>query len=414
MAQRDHDDRGVNGQGMHRREFLAAGAAGVAGLWSAGLASAEAPVPAPRVKRYVPLGKTGLSISDISFGSSRMRDPAAVRHAFERGVNYFDSAEGYKGGDSETAIGEALHDVRDRVFLTSKTKAEADATRADMMQALEGSLRRLRTDHVDVYFNHAVNSVDRMQNEEWAEFTELAKQQGKIRFRGMSGHGAQLVECLEYSLDHDLLDVILVAYNFGQDPAFVSKFLNRFDFITLQPDLPPLLARAHAKGVGVVAMKTLMGGRANDMRPWEKPGGTFAQAAFRWTLSNPDVDALVISMNDAESIDEYLVASGSTAVSRHDVDLLSRYAAMNAAAYCQHGCGRCAGSCPAGVEIAEVLRTRMYDVDYGDRELARSDYAAIAGGASPCVACSGEPCAGACPIGIPISALTRDAAARLG
>jgi len=316
MAQRDHDDRGVNGQGMHRREFLAAGAAGVAGLWSAGLASAEAPVPAPRVKRYVPLGKTGLSISDISFGSSRMRDPAAVRHAFERGVNYFDSAEGYKGGDSETAIGEALHDVRDRVFLTSKTKAEADATRADMMQALEGSLRRLRTDHVDVYFNHAVNSVDRMQNEEWAEFTELAKQQGKIRFRGMSGHGAQLVECLEYSLDHDLLDVILVAYNFGQDPAFVSKFLNRFDFITLQPDLPPLLARAHAKGVGVVAMKTLMGGRANDMRPWEKPGGTFAQAAFRWTLSNPDVDALVISMNDAESIDEYLVASGSTAVSR--------------------------------------------------------------------------------------------------
>ena len=50
-----------------------------------------------------------------------------------------------------------------------------------MMKSLEGSLRRLRTDYVDVYFNHAVNAVERMQNEEWAEFTELAKKQGKIR-----------------------------------------------------------------------------------------------------------------------------------------------------------------------------------------------------------------------------------------
>jgi len=406
--------RGCDDQRIDRREFLVAGAAGMAGLWGAGLGNAAVEPLTPGVKRYVPLGRTGLSISDISFGSSRMRDPAAVRHAFERGVNYFDSAEGYKGGDSETAIGEALHDVRDRVYLTSKTKAEADSTRAEMMAALEGSLRRLRTDRVDIYFNHAVNHLDRMKNDEWAEFTEIAKKQGKIRFRGMSGHGAQLVECLEYSLDHDLVDVILVAYNFGQDPAFISRFLDRFDFIALQPNLPPLLTRAHAKGVGVVAMKTLMGARVNDMRPYETPGSTFAQAAFRWTLSNPDVDALVISMNDAAMIDEYLGASGARSVGRRDRDLLGRYAALFGSAYCQHGCDRCADRCPNGVEIAEVLRTRMYDTDYGDRELARSDYGVIERDASPCLSCSGGPCASACPNGIPISALTRDTALRLG
>ena len=395
---------------LRRRELLGASALGAAGWLLPNGARAETP-PEPQVRRYVPLGRTGMEISDISFGSSRMRDPKAVRHAYERGVNYFDSAEGYKGGDSETAIGEALHDVRDRVFITSKTKAGASATRQEMMAALEASLKRLRTDYVDVYFNHAVNEKGRMANPEWAEFTELAKQQGKIRFRGMSGHAGHLVECLEYSLENGLLDVVLVAYNFGQDPGFMQRFLTSFDFIALQPELPKMLTRLHEAGVGVVAMKTLMGAKANDLKPWERPGGTFSQAAFRWVLSNADVDALVISMNDAEMIDEYLGASG-TQLSRDDLQLLGEYAARYGRGYCQHGCSACAQSCPAGVPIAEVLRTRMYDVDYGDAALAREDYAKLGSGGAACLACDGSPCAGACPNGIVISSRTRDAARR--
>ncbi len=406
------DDRPCFRPGFDRRDFLkgtAAGAVGWLGARAPALADEE-----PRVRSYRPLGRTGMKIADISFGSSRMSDPAVVHYAFARGVNYFDSAEGYKGGASETAIGEALHGVRDKVFITSKTQAGADATRGEMMAALEGSLKRLRTDYVDVYFNHAVNDVDRMRNEEWAEFTTRAKQQGKIRFSGLSGHGGRLAECLEYSLDNGLLDVMLVAYNFGQDPAFYQPLLNAFDFIALQPGLPPLIDRAHREGVGVVAMKTLMGARANDMRPYETEGGTFSQAAFRWVLSNPSVDALVISMKSPDQIDEFLGASGSSRVTRGDLRLLHRYARLNGRSYCQHGCGICEGSCPAGVAISEVLRTRMYDVDYGDPELARSEYALLGAGASACLACDGTPCAGACPNGIPIAEFTRDAAARLG
>jgi predicted aldo/keto reductase-like oxidoreductase len=399
---------------IDRRGFLVGGVAGAAGLLGAGAIDALASDPEPRVRRYVELGKTGMKISDISFGSSRMFDPKTVRHAYERGVNYFDSAEGYKDGRSETAIGEALHDVRDRVFLTSKTKAESDTTRDEMMAALEGSLKRLRTDHVDVYFNHAVNDVDRMRNQEWAEFTELAKQQGKIRFRGMSGHAGKLIDCLDFSLDNGLVDVILAAYNFGQDPAFYQKALTRFDFVTLQPELPRVLKRAHELGVGVVAMKTLMGARANDMRPFETEGGTFEQAAFRWVLSNPDVDALIISMNEPKQIDGYLAASGTARVTRSDLRLLDGYAAKNGARYCQHACNACAASCPHGVEISEVLRTRMYAVDYRDAEFARDDYAKLGAGASPCLSCDGSPCAGACPNGIPIAEFARDTARRLG
>ena len=400
--------------GLDRRGFLVGGVVGAAGLLGASAIDALAGDPEPRVRRYAPLGRTGMKISDISFGSSRMSDPKAVRHAYERGVNYFDSAEGYKSGRSETAIGEALYEMRDRVFLTSKTEAGSDATRDEMMAALEGSLKRLRSDYVDVYFNHAVNEVDRMRNQEWAEFTELAKKQGKIRFRGMSGHAGKLVECLDFSLDNGLVDVILAAYNFGQDPSFYQKALTRFDFIALQPELPRVLKRAHEQGVGVVAMKTLMGARANDMRPFETEGGTFEQAAFRWVLSNPDVDALIVSMNEPSQIDGYLAASGTARVTRGDLRLLDAYAAKNGARYCQHACNACGASCPHGVDISEVLRTRMYAVDYRDAELARDDYAKLGAGASRCLSCDGAPCAGACPNGIPIAEFTRDTAQRLG
>ena len=88
-------------QGLLRRELLKAGALGAAGLLGPG--TAVAADSEPRVRRYPTLGRTGMKISDISFGSSRMRDPKVVRYAYERGVNYFDSAEGYKGG-SESLI----------------------------------------------------------------------------------------------------------------------------------------------------------------------------------------------------------------------------------------------------------------------------------------------------------------------
>ena len=397
---------------IDRRDFLRMGAGAAIGLSAASSKTADAAPPA-RIRRHVRLGRTELQISDISFGSSSSSDPALVRHALARGVNYFDTAESYRWGSSEEAIGEALVGKRDQVYIASKSKAGARNTRAEMMHALEGSLRRLRTDYVDVYFNHAVNDLRRMQNTEWWEFTELAKRQGKIRFRGMSGHGSQLVRCLDYAIDRDLVDVILVAYNFAQDPDFYDQLRHVFHFVDLQPGLPAVLEKAKKKDVGVLAMKTLMGARLNDMRPYERPGVTFAQAAFRWVLADPHVDGVLISMTDKRAIDEYVSASGDTTISREDLYLLGIYAQLQAAKYCQHGCGVCELSCPEAVPIAEVLRTRMYDVDYRDHVLAKSDYANLDTGAAACLTCGHQACLGACPLGIPIAAFTRDAAERL-
>ncbi len=366
------------------------------------------------IQRYVTLGKTELRVSEIGFGSSGSERESLVRRALDKGVTLFDAAESYRSGRSETAIGKALKGARDKVVLTSKTKAYADTTEKEMMAALEGSLARLQTDYLDIYFNHAVNHVERMQSDAWANFTEKAIAQGKIRFRGMSGHGSRLAPCLEYAIDNDLVDVILCAYNFGEDPDIYDRLRHTFHFVAIQSDLPPVLDKAKAKNIGVIAMKTLMGARLNDMRQFESGDRSYAQAALRWVLASERVDAALISMTSDDRIDEYIAASAQDDDVAGDVDLLGRYAALRSGSYCHHGCNHCEDVCPAGVDIPEVLRTRMYEVDYRNRALALEDYKKLGSPASACVQCDGSPCGDACPYGLPVPAFTFDTHRRLG
>lgn len=394
-----------------RRGFLQAGvSASIAGPLLASGAHAESAPPVrtgQNIQRYSTLGRTGLKVSDISFGSSRLRlgEEHLVAHALDRGVNYFDAAEMYTGGDSETVLGNALKGKRDQVVITSKIISRPTTTAATMMKALDESLKRLQTDYIDIYMNHAVNDVDIMKNPEWHEFTAAARKAGKIRFTGMSGHAGYLIECVDYALDEDMVDVVLLAYNFGQDESFYDTITRRFDRIATQPDLPRVLERANKQGVGVTVMKTLMGARLNDMRPFETGGATFAQAAFRWVLSNPNVDALVISMTDVDLIDEYLGASGSQELAAGDLDLLHRYAQTSGLTYCRNACNDCDGSCPYQVPIADVMRTRMYATDYNDVQFAKDEYALLDVNASACLSCSAKPCQNACSHGLDIAQL---------
>jgi predicted aldo/keto reductase-like oxidoreductase len=419
-------ERAHEESGLDRRSFLRGAA--LAGL-GAGLARALGPLAAkaqsppspstpPRVRGFRTLGRSGLRVSDVGFGSSRLNgvdgDEELVRHALERGITYFDTAESYTGGHAEETLGRALQGQRDRVLLATKTSAGARSSVAELMQALEGSLRRLRTDHVDVYFNHAVNDRARLENPAWPEFVSRARREGKIRFCGMSGHGGNLVECLDYALDHDLVDVVLVAYNFGQDPGWLSRLTRDFDFVAPQPGLPRVLARAREKGVGVVAMKTLRGARLNDMRPYETEGATFAQAALRWVLAGGLADSLVVTMTAPAQVDEYLGASGGGPPSRAELRLLERYEAGPAALQCRSACRACLGACPDRAPIADLLRLRMYAEDYGDPALARCEAAALAAQGvrlDACLGCTQRACAGACPFGLALDALAPRGAA---
>ena len=112
-------------------------------------------------------------------------------------------------------------------------------------------------------------------------------------------------------------------------------------------------------------------------------------------------------------IDEYVEASGAGSPDREDLALLSRYLHRNAGSSCLVGCGDCLSSCPAGVAISDVMRTRMYALDYQQPAIAADEYDRLERNAASCLSCSGAPCASACPSGLDIASLARDTHTRL-
>ncbi|MDD3642981.1 MAG: aldo/keto reductase, partial [Candidatus Krumholzibacteria bacterium] len=136
---------------ISRRSFLGAGMAGIvgAGIGLAGtgaaLGATEEQTPEkPGIKAYRALGSTGWKVSDISFGSAMMQEPALLEYAMERGINYVDTARQYF--EMETVIGKLFPAKRDKLFVTTKLMPElftAETTAVQITGAIEESLKRL-------------------------------------------------------------------------------------------------------------------------------------------------------------------------------------------------------------------------------------------------------------------------------
>ena len=397
--------------GITRRKVLTAGAAvaAAAGVGAAGYSAwrnstylflmKEAPTHAGRVdpawtgssvQRYRPLGKTGIEMSDISFGGAGIGDPEVVTRAVERGINYFDTSPDYSRTGSEQTIGRAIRPHRQKVFLASKFctadgHLPKDTPVAEIIASVEASLRRLQTDYLDVCILHECNSVDRLMAPTFHEAFDRLREQGKVRFMGVSSHTPNLEQVMRTAVDSGRFQMMLVAYNFKN-----------------WPDLTNIFRDAHAKGIGVVAMKTLKGARATVLQDFVPGEQAFSQAAFKWVLSNPHVSGLVVSIQDASQIDEYLYASGKSPTDA-DLALLEEYDRRIASDYCRPGCGACLDHCPQDVPVDDVFRFAMYAEDYGWKAIAEAEYAKIpvARNASQCAACP-APCEAACPFEISI------------
>jgi len=345
-----------------------------------------------RVQSYRELGRTGFRISDISFGCSGLDDPNVVRRAIEKGINYFDTSPDYSNELSERSLGEGIKGTpRDKLFIASKFCTSGghlanDTPVADVIAAVEGSLTRLQTDYLDLAHIHAVNSIDRLMAPNLHEAFDRLKEQGKVRHLGVSSHTPDLETVMRHAVDNGRFDVIMVAYNFHNWPGLTEIF-----------------AEAHRKRVGVVAMKTLKGAHHTKLAgftPTERE--TFAQAAFKWVLSNSDVDGLVVTMDRLNLVDEYLVASGQP-VTPDDVALLEKYDSLTTRDYCRPGCGDCLDACPHGVPVNDVMRYAMYYENYHQQKEAMRLYAKVdpARAADHCAGCS-APCESSCSYGIPI------------
>jgi hypothetical protein len=354
---------------------------------------AEQPKPewtGSAVRSYRPLGNTGIVMSDISFGGAGIDNPDVVARAVERGINYFDTSPDYSKTGSEHTIGKALKPHRDKVFIASKFctadgHLPKDTPVADIIKAVEGSLTRLQTDYLDVCIIHEVNGLDRLMAPTFHEAFDRLKEQGKVRFLGVSSHTPNLEEVMRHAVDSGRFQMLLVAYNFNN-----------------WPDLTTIFRDAKRKGIGVVAMKTLKGAKATVLKDFTDQSQAFSQAAFKWVLSNPDVSGLVVSIRNFQQVDEYLYASGQP-LTNTDVALLERYDQLIATDYCRPGCGECLDRCPSAVPVNDVFRYAMYFENYGRERDAMGMYAALATAhnASRCLSCP-APCEPACPFALPI------------
>jgi len=234
---------------------LMLGARGLIGSGEAVVSSA-APLPERR------LGRTGVMLPILGLGGWHLGDAGSERAArtlleaaLAEGIRFLDNAESYHGGTSERWLGTAVASlgVRDQVFLMTKTYDLVNRSRESAARHLDGSLRRLRTDHLDLWQLHSVRStddVDRAFRPGGAmEYILEAQRQGVVRYVGVTGH---------------------------QDPAANLRTLHHWDaglrFDAMQMPLNPIdyhqrsferqvLPELVKRDIGVIAMKTSGDGR---------------------------------------------------------------------------------------------------------------------------------------------------------
>jgi aryl-alcohol dehydrogenase-like predicted oxidoreductase len=300
---------------VSRRNFFKALTSGVLGLSlgkgakpslidTGGAQSGSSPI---KIQKYNTLGKTGLKVPDVSCGAISFFEPNVLRYAYEVGVTYFDTAEGYMRSKSETFIGQALKEVRDKVIITTKHpySSRRKITKENVTQRLEASLKRMQTDYIDIAMVHQANDLAILENEEIRSVYSQMKKEGKIRFTGFSTHNPTLT--MKQALDSDFAQVVLFIYNHMEGK-----------------EIEPLIKQVRQKGIGTVAMKIFAGGKQGNLKSLVSQEVSYPQAAIRWVMSNPNVDCCIPTMSSYSHVEEYVATSGKP-LSRADLKMIAAY-----------------------------------------------------------------------------------------
>ncbi len=360
--------------------------------------------------RYSTLGKTGLEVSALGFGCMRFpeKDGKVVRdlttpmlcRAVELGVNYFDTAIDYCGGDSQAAVGEALEGVRDKVIISTKNHHHR-AGKAEWRRHLEDSLKLLRTDYIDIYSHHGIS---------WEIFRNYLDP-------GKNGLTAEMMRAKEEGL------IRHIAISFHDTPENLLKLIDTgcYESVTLQFNLldqrnKDAIWYAHEKGMGVVVMGPVGGGRLGlpSKAIVELSGGgvgSTAEAALRFVWGTKGVNIALSGMQNMEMLEENVrVADTARPFSTEDITRLNAMVTerkKKSGLYCT-GCRYCTPECSSGVAIPENLDLLNLAAIYDLPDSAGERYQRMKGKASECVNCG--KCVIACPQRIDIPAQMRKAA----
>ena len=348
-------------------------------------AKGRAPQTTPKFT-YGTLGKTGMKVTRLAFGCMVTSDQSVVERAADTGINYFDTARVYQGGNNERMVGAALKKYRDKVFISTKTGAKDQKS---ALADLELSLKSLQTDHLDVWHLHSRQTPEAI-TDDVLEAQQIAKRDGKIRFAGVSFHGGH-TQMIPYLLKLNHFDIFLISYNYTMDTS-----------------IDPLLETARKAGVGLVGMKVMAGGAKptpfykvdpDKLSKLTREGAPLA--ALKWAMKNPNIDTVIPSIVDEDQLQENITAM-SVPYSPADGKLLAQRLEQIRPLYCRM-CGHCEGQCSQGLPVADVLRFLMYAEGYGQFALGREHFKALPEdvAAVRCSSCSH--CTVECPHGVQVA-----------
>ncbi|KYH39892.1 MAG: aldo/keto reductase [Candidatus Bathyarchaeota archaeon B63] len=361
---------------------------------------------------YRTLGKTGLKVSVIGFGTIKFPqiDPKqaseAINRALDLGINFIDTARNY--GDSERKIGLAIRGRREECYIATKTSSR---TYEGAMRDLETSLKELQTDYIDLWQLHNICDMKR-----WREVTapggaleaaREAKEEGKVRHIGISSHRA--------------LDVMKEAIRCG-DFETIMVLYNPLDEENTGHEIIPLAQRHN---IGVIAMKPLSGGTLalplsdeERERNHRSSGGEWfdpiVRGCLRFIISNPAVSTVIPGMRFTWEVEENVKSADMPPMTQEEKDALIRGIGKLRKTYkysqeCLR-CGYCLDACPQNIQIPEVFRAVYVYRAYPEetRYMGLEIYQSLAVSPEECIEC--RSCVERCPAGIEIPERLKEAA----
>ena len=324
--------------------------------------------------RTLPLGKTGLTVTRPAMGClpiQRCSEDEAVsilQKAYEGGIRYFDTANAYT--DSEKKIGLALSDVRESIVISTKS---AGTDKDTVLSHIENSLKMMKTDYIDLFQFHQVQSVPDPDDPEGAYAGALeAKRRGWIRHIGFTSHRV------------DVAEQCIASGNFE-----TCQF--PFSYISGERDLA-LADKCREAGMGFIAMKGLAGGLLTNARACHAFMNCYDNVVPIWGIQKP------------EELEEWLAVAKEDPVLDDELNSVIRKDREELAGTFCRSCGYCM-PCTVGIEIRNCARMNMLLRRSPWQQYMTDEWYAKMQKINDCINC--RKCVSKCPYGLDLPSLLK-------
>jgi aryl-alcohol dehydrogenase-like predicted oxidoreductase len=291
---------------ISRKEFFTKALTGIAGIK---LFSEQLTARSFSSSKLKSIGDTGIMVSPLCFGATRINEESLVKYAIDKGMNFIDTGRAYGNGNNELMVGKAIAGIRGNIVVQTKIRLEenelpskgkgrkgAEEIRDALSSKLDASLKALNTGYVDILLYHDAIDENLLFHPEVMKFFDTMKKSGVIKAHGFSTHN-DYMNLPERNNSEGFYDTIMVPFN--HKGSFIHSVSGRYSEWD-QTKLILILTEAWNKGIGVVAMKTCSGGKYSPSADKEP---SYKEAVL-WVLKHKFISSSAIAMSNFEQVDE--------------------------------------------------------------------------------------------------------------